>query len=53
MSSERIRFFGLAEDKMYYDERKKRFVSTKDAPVHIERAYTNAHFKDVSESPIL
>ena len=49
MSSERINFFGLAEEKMIYDERKKRFVSTKDIPSHIDRSYNNA-FKDVSES---
>ena len=48
MSSERINFFGLAEEKMIYDERKKRFVSTKDMPAHIDRSYNNA-FKDVSE----
>ena len=49
MSSERINFFGLAEEKMIYDERKKRFVSTKDMPAHIDRSY-NFAFKDVSES---
>ena len=48
MASDRVRFFGLAEDKIYYDERKKRFVNTLDAPSYIERAYKSAHFKDVS-----
>jgi hypothetical protein len=48
MSEGRMRFFGLAEDKLYYDESKKRFVSTKDAPAYIERSFKNGHFKDVS-----
>jgi hypothetical protein len=42
-----MRFFGLSEDKLYYDESKKRFVSTKDAPAYIERSFKNGHFKDV------
>ena len=41
-----MRFFGLAEDKLYYDEAKKRFVSTKNAPGHIERSFKNNVFKD-------
>ena len=45
-----MNFFGLSEDKLYYDERKKRFVNTKDAPGYVERAYKNSHFKDVSQS---
>ena len=48
MTSEHIKFFGLSEDKMYYDEKKKRFVNTNDVPLYIERAYKNSHFKDVS-----
>ena len=48
MSSDRIRFFGLSEDKMYYDERKKRFVSTANAPAYIQRELKNNHFKTVS-----
>ena len=48
MSEGRMRFFGLSEDKLYYDESKKRFVSTKDAPAYIERGFKNGHFKDVS-----
>ena len=47
MGEGRMNFFGLSEDKLYYDERKKRFVNTKDAPAHVERSYTNNHFKDV------
>ena len=42
-----MNFFGLAEDKLYYDEARKRFVSMKDAPMHIERAIKNSHFKEV------
>jgi hypothetical protein len=48
MADSRMNFFGLGEDKLYYDERKKRFVNTKDAPGYVERAYKNSHFKDVS-----
>ena len=44
----RMNFFGLSEDKLYYDESKKRFVNTKNAPAHIEREYKNSHFKDVN-----
>lgn len=47
MSEGRMRFFGLADEKLYYDESKKRFVSTKDAPAYIERGFKNNHFKDV------
>ncbi len=50
MADNRMNFFGLSEDKLYYDERKKRFVSTKDAPGYVERAYKNSHFKDVSQT---
>ena len=48
MADNRMNFVGLSEDKLYYDERKKRFVNTKDAPGYVERAYKNSHFKDVS-----
>lgn len=47
MSEGRMRFFGMSEDKLYYDESKKRFVNTKDAPAYIERGFKNGHFKDV------
>ena len=43
---ERIRFFGLADDKLYYDERKRRFVHLEDAPAIAEKAYKNTHFKE-------
>lgn len=45
--TERIRFFGLSDDKLYYDERKKRFVHLADATAVAEKAYKNSHFKDV------
>lgn len=48
MADTRNNFFGFAEDKLYYDEAKKRFVNTKNAPAYVERAYKNASFKDVS-----
>ncbi len=47
MTDARINFFGLSEDKLYYDERRKRFVNLKNAPAHIERSYKNNSFKDV------
>ena len=53
MTSEHIKFFGLSEDKMYYDEKKKRFVNTNDVPLYIERAYKNSHFKEVSNHSAL
>ena len=28
MSSDRNSFFGFSEDKLYYDEKRKRFVNT-------------------------
>lgn len=45
--AERIRFFGLSDNKLFYDERKKRFVFLEDAPAIAEKAYKNAHFKEV------
>ena len=44
--TERIRFFGLSDDKLYYDERKKRFVYLEDAPAIAEKTYKNQHFKE-------
>ncbi len=44
--TQRIKFFGLQDDKLYYDERKKRFVYLEDAPALMEKAYKNSHFKD-------
>lgn len=35
--SERSNFFGLSDNKMYYDERKKRFVYLDNAPAAVER----------------
>ena len=48
MAENRINFFGLSDDQLYYDERKKRFVSTKDTPIFLERQFKNSHFKEVS-----
>ena len=53
MTSERSNFFGLSEDKLYYDEKKKRFVNTNSVPLYIERAYKNSHFKEVSNHSAL
>ena len=33
MTTDQVNFFGLAEEELWYDERKKRFVSSKNAPV--------------------
>jgi hypothetical protein len=44
--TERIRFFGLQDDKLFYDERKKRFVYLDNAPAIVEKSYKNAHFKE-------
>ena len=46
--NERIDFFGIAEDKLIYDERKKRFVHTKDLPGFMTRELMNGSFKTVS-----
>ena len=45
--TQRNRFFGISDNKVYYDERKKRFVFLEDAPVFAERAYKNSYFKTV------
>ena len=44
--STKTTFFGLAQDKIYYDERKKRFFSSKDAPDSLMRSYTTSYFKE-------
>lgn len=46
--ADRVDFFGLSEEKVYYDERKRRFFSTKDAPSYVMRSYKNSVFKEVS-----
>ena len=43
--SERINFFGIADDKLIYDERKKRFVHTADLPAGLARQYSTQQFK--------
>ena len=50
MASDRNNFFGVGEDKLYYDEKKKRFVNTANAPSFIHRNYYQGHFKDVSQA---
>ena len=45
MASDRITFFGLADDKLYYDEKKKRFVNTANAPGFTHMQYYQGHFK--------
>lgn len=45
---ERIDFFGTFDDRVIYDERKKRFVHTKDLPGHMARQYYSCGFKTVS-----
>ena len=47
MSSDRNNFFGFAEDKLYYDEKRKRFVNTANASGYMHRQYYQNHFKDV------
>ena len=46
----RTNFFNLSDDKLFYDERKKRFVYMDNVPVFVEQAYKNSHFKEVSLS---
>ena len=48
MSSDRNSFFGFAEDKLYYDEKRKRFVNTANQSGYQHRQYYQNHFKDVS-----
>ena len=48
--NDRINFFGIQDDKLIYDERKKRFVHTTDMPRHLSRQYKNNTFKSVSQS---
>ena len=48
MSSDRVQFFGLSQDKLYYDEKRKRFVNSNNAPSFAHRNYYQGHFKDVS-----
>ena len=46
--AEKVDFFGVADDKLVYDERKKRFVHTKDLPGFMSRELMNGGFKGVS-----
>ena len=46
MQGERNDFFGgLNEDRLIYDERKKRFMHTAQLPGHLQRQYQANHFK--------
>jgi hypothetical protein len=40
-------FFGINDDKLYFDERKKRFVFLQDAPAVAQKAFNQTHFKEV------
>ena len=44
-ANENQNFFGFADDKLIYDERKKRFVHTQDMPGYLSRQYQNNQFK--------
>ena len=46
--SENVNFFGLEDESVIYDERKKRFVYTKDIPGNLHREYFGSNFKSVS-----
>ena len=48
--SEKISFFGVDDNKLIYDERKKRFVQTEDLPRNLTRQYRNNVFKHVSRT---
>ena len=50
MQGERRNFFGFEDDKLVYDERKKRFVQTADMPAYLQRQFQNNQFKFVSQS---
>lgn len=45
--TQRIKFFNFSDDKLYYDERKKRFVFLEDAPAIAQKTFQNSHFKEV------
>ena len=44
--SENVNFFGMEDESVIYDERKKRFVYTKDMPGSLHRQYAQG-FKSV------
>lgn len=37
----RINFFNFSDDKLFYDERKKRFVFLDDAPAIVQKTVAN------------
>ena len=47
-AQENSNFFGFQDDKLIYDERKKRFVHTSDMPAMLSRQYQSSQFKSVS-----
>ena len=49
---ETINFWGFQDDKLIYDERKKRFVHTADMPRNLSRQYRNNTFKHVSRATL-
>ena len=51
--NERTNFFGFQDDKLIYDERKKRFVHTADMPASLSRQYASSQFKTVSICSII
>ena len=53
MTEGRNNFFGIAEDKLWYDERKKRFVNSKNMPASMERELRLTAFKRVSGTAAL
>ncbi len=46
--NKRIDFFGVSDDRLIYDERKRRFVQSENMPAHLTRQYKTAVFKHVS-----
>ena len=44
----RQNFFGLSDDKLYYDERKKRFVFLENTHNIAQKDYKSVHFNEVT-----
>ena len=51
--SENINFFGFEDESVVYDERKKRFVYTKEMPGSLHREYFGNGFKSVRIDKLL
>ena len=43
--TEQVNFFNFTEDKLFYDERKKRFIYLDNAPSFAQKEFKNSHFK--------